>query len=111
MPFSGIPARNTFRRSSSERRVTSGLVAMSGARSPPRPSRPWQDAQVAAKVCGPADAAVCSECVGPAAEIGFVCCAEVVVIAVITNNATVAAGSLTFLIELARAHHFQVVKT
>ena len=53
IPPCGIPVIKMCESSSSDFRTSSARVAMSGPRSPPFPSRPWQAAQVDSNVCRP----------------------------------------------------------
>src|SRR5215475_11688151 len=53
IPVPGTPWRRISVRSFCESFWTAGLVAILGARWVPLPSKPWQPAQVEAKICAP----------------------------------------------------------
>src|ERR1700722_5384794 len=59
MPTSGSPFCTIASRSTSVSAITLRTVAMLVARSPPRPSEPWQAAQLPEKICSPAAASFC----------------------------------------------------
>jgi len=71
IPAEGIPALMLWAMAASDRRCAAARVAMSGARSPPRPSKPWHAAQRFSNNCRPR-ASGCSASCAPVRSPGDV---------------------------------------